>query len=93
MNTLWSFSHQHPSFLHLMPSYNHRVFTQLGELRNVINLLMHTPKSFQGVCKYAQVHLHLETWRYMARSLEEGDGGLEQPFMKKRDKLVSQRRF
>ena len=27
VNTLWSFSYQHPSFLHLSPLYNHRVFT------------------------------------------------------------------
>ena len=54
---------------------------------------MHTPKVFQGVRKYAQVQLHLETWRYLSRTLEEGAGRLERLFVQKRNRLVSRRRY
>ena len=93
MNKLWSFSHYHPTFLNNSPSFNHRVLTQLGELRSVVNSLMHTPKAFQGVRKYAQVQFHLETWRYLCRTLEDKAGGFERLFVHKRDRLVSRRRY
>ena len=93
VNKLWSFSHHHPTFLHNSPSFNHRVLTQLGELRNVVTTLMHTPKAFQGARKYAQVQIHLETWRYLARTLEKGAGGFERLFVQKRNRLVSRRQY
>ena len=93
VNKLWSFCHHHPTFLNNSPSFNHRVLTQLGELRNVVNTLMHTPKAFQGVRKYAQVQIHLETWRYLARKLEKGAGGFERLFVRTKERLVSRRRY
>ena len=93
VNKLWSFSHYHPTFLNNSPSFNHRVLTQLGELRSVVNSLMHTPKAFQGVRKYAQVQIHLEMWRYLSRTLEEEAGGFERFYVQKRTRLVSRRRY
>ena len=65
-----------PSFSHFSPSFNHRIYSSLGSLRDAINKLMHTKRMFQRNDYTMNHYLSVECWVYLCDRLRGGVAGL-----------------
>ena len=63
------------SFSNFSPSFNHRIYSSLGSLRDSINKLMHTKRMFQRNGYTMNHYLSSECWVYLCDRLR-GDAGL-----------------
>ena len=63
------------SFSKFSPSFNHRIYSSLGSLRDSINKLMHTKRMFQRKGYTMNHYLSSECWVYLCDRLG-GDAGL-----------------
>ena len=60
------------SLSHFSPSFNHRIYSSLGSLRDAINKLMHTKRMFQRNGYTMNHYLSAESWVYLCDRLRGG---------------------